>query len=76
MDRIRRYIFFLLIGIILALAIYAFIQRQRINRIEHEMIMEQFSTYQEYVSEEYLPDLLNEKTTDELTDMGGVLWGD
>lgn len=76
MNRLKTYLLFGLIAVIALLATYSFIQKQKVEKLEHEMMIEKFGSYQEYIKDEFVPEALSNKTSDELTDMGGVLWGD
>lgn len=52
------------------------IQGRRIARGRSEMKSGQAYSMERYLEEEFIPRSLEEKTADELSEMGGVLWGE
>jgi hypothetical protein len=69
----------LIVGVvilILALIGFAVVQTNRLRRIEVEKRAQEYRQEQIRIEKEYIPAALDKKTTDELSKMGGVLWGE
>ncbi len=73
-EKIKKYLIWVLVCIIVILLIYGFFQKRRADKIIHESEIGIDLDAQERIEREVIPKVLDEKTTDELSRMGGVLW--
>ena len=62
--------------LITALAIYGWIQREKVIALEAEKIRQGYNQEKIRIEKEYIPAKLDELTTDELSTIGSNLWGE
>ena len=62
----------IVVGVVLTI----WIQGRRISKLKREISISQVHSVQHYLESEYIPEILQQKTTDELAEMGGKLWGE
>ena len=73
-EKIKKYLIWALVFIVVILLIYAFFQKRRIDKLIHEFEIERNLDAQDRIEREVIPKALDEKTSDELSRMGGALW--
>jgi hypothetical protein len=73
-EKIKKYLIWALVFFVVILLIYGFFQKRRIDRLIHESDINGNLDAQDRIEKEVIPKALGEKTTDELSRMGGVLW--
>jgi len=73
-EKIKKYLIWALVCIVVILLIYGFFQKRRIDKLIHESDINGNLDAQDRIEREVIPKALDEKTSDELSRMGGVLW--
>jgi hypothetical protein len=61
-------------AVILCLSLYAGCQKYRADRLRSEALRQRADKNRMYLEEQIVGEILREKTTDELSLIGGVLW--
>ena len=61
---------------IIALIVFGVLQTNRLRSMEVENRAQEYRQEQVRIEKEYIPARLDKKTTDELSKMGGLLWGE
>lgn len=73
-EKIKKYLIWVLVCLVVILLIYGFFQKRRADKIIKDSDIDENFHAQDRIEREVIPKVLDEKTTDELSRMGDVLW--
>ncbi|MBN1882812.1 MAG: hypothetical protein JW885_11605 [Deltaproteobacteria bacterium] len=74
--RFRHWVMFVEVLVVIAMVVTIAIQVHNISRLQSKIENNQAFSLQGYLEEEYVPEQLEALTVDDLSRMGGVVWGE
>jgi len=72
----KRAVFLIVLALLVGTCVTILIQNRMMARKQSKMESGQAYSVERYLEEELIPTALGERTTDELSEMGSVLWGE
>jgi len=72
----KRAVVLIVLALLVGTCVTILIQNRMMARKQSKMESGQAYSVERYLEEEFIPTALGEKTTDELSEMGSVLWGE
>jgi len=73
--KVKRVLILIALAFLVGACVTILIQDRMISRRQSEMESCQAYSMERYLEEEFIPKRLEEKNTDELSEVGSVLWG-
>ena len=73
-EKIKKYLIWILVFLVVILLVYGFFQKRRADKIIEDSDIDENFHAQDRIEREVIPKVLDEKTTDELSRIGDVLW--
>lgn len=74
--KMKRVLTLVVLALLVGMCVTILIQNRMIARSRTEMKSGQAYSVERYLEEEFIPTRLEEKTADELSEAGSVLWGE
>ena len=75
-TKMKRAVILIVLALMVGIFVTILIQNRMMVRKRSEMESGQAYSMERYLEEEFIPTALGEKTKDELSKMGSVLWGE